>query len=86
MQRIRHVLTKMVLKNWSDLLRIQSFRYALGLGGRSTWIPFMSPFIYINLNSAVSFHIEMLSAVFGGAFACIFFNCGAVRLSHARTL
>ena len=41
---------------------------------------------HINLNSAVSFHIEMLSAVFGGAFACIFFNCGAVRLSHARTL
>ena len=38
------------------------------------------------LNSAVGRHIEMLSAVFGGAFACIFFNCGAVRLSHARTL
>ena len=40
----------------------------------------------MNLNSAVSLYIEMLSAVFGGAFACIFFNCGAVRLSHARTL
>jgi hypothetical protein len=37
------------------------------------------------LNSAVGRHIEMLSAVFGGAFACIFFNCGAVRLSHAST-
>gem|GEM_PF-2719157 len=47
MQRIRHVLTKMVLKNWSDLLRIQSFRYARELGGRSTWIPFMSAFIHI---------------------------------------
>ena len=43
----------------------------------------LQPFI---LNSAVGRHIEMLSAVFGGAFACIFFNCGAVRLSHARTL
>jgi hypothetical protein len=43
-------------------------------------------FVSIILNSAVSFHIEMLSAVFGGAFACIFFNCGAIRLSHARTL
>ena len=40
----------------------------------------------INLNSVVGRHIEMLSAVFGGAFACIFFNCGAVRFSHARTL
>jgi hypothetical protein len=41
--------------------------------------------ISLNLNSAVGRHIEMLSAVFSGAFACIFFNCGAVRLSHART-
>ena len=45
-----------------------------------------SRFNHINLNSAVGRHIEMLSAVFGGAFACMFFNCGAVRLSHARTL
>lgn len=38
------------------------------------------------LNSAVGFHIKMLSAAFGGAFACIWFNCGVVRFSHTRTL
>jgi hypothetical protein len=47
MQGIRHVLTKMVLKNCSALLRIQSFRYARELEARSTWIPVKSAFIYI---------------------------------------
>ena len=53
---------------------------------RVFWSKLKLSILAMNLNSAVGRHIEMLSAVFGGAFACMFFNCGAVRLSHARTL
>ena len=40
MQRIGNMVTQMVFKDWSGLLRIRSCHFARKLGDRGTWLPF----------------------------------------------
>lgn len=59
MQRIGNMVTQMVFKDWSGMLRIRPYRSAQNLGDRGTWLPIESAvkYAYTLLRSSVGEHL-----------------------------